>query len=51
MDITLKNIQSGTTVEVAFPFELTDSSPVSIEIQPMVSRGDVEIGEYTFDLE
>ena len=50
-DNTMKSVQNGTTIEVAFPFELADKSQVSIEVRPMVIIGDMEIGEYTFDLE
>ena len=46
-----KDVQTGTTTDIAIKFELVDDSPVSIEIQPMVSWGDIEIGEFTFDLE
>ena len=49
-DVAYKEVKSGTTTNVAFKFELSDESPVSIEIQPMVSFGDVEIGEFTIDL-
>ena len=48
---TFKDVQTGSTVDIAIKFELVDDSPVSIEMQPMVSWGDVEIGEFSFDLE
>lgn len=47
---TFKDVQTGSTTDIAIKFELVDDSPVSIEIQPMVSWGEVEIGEFTFDL-
>lgn len=46
-----KDVQTGTTTNIAIKYELTDNSPVSIELKPMVSWGDTEIGEYTFNLE
>lgn len=50
VDNTMKNVQSGTTLTVAYPYKLNDTSPVSIEIKPMISFGDVEIGKLEFDL-
>lgn len=49
-EIAYKDIKTGTTTDVAFKFEITDDSPVSIEVSPMFIVGDVEIGEYTFEL-
>lgn len=49
-DIAFKEIKTGTTTNIAYKFELSNNSPVSVEIQPMVSWGDTEIGEFTFEL-
>ena len=49
-DTAFKEVKDGTTTDIAYKFELSDDSPVSLEIQPMVSWGDTEIGELTFEL-
>ena len=39
-----KEIKSGTTTEIALKFELSDDSPVELEIRPMLLIGDEPIG-------
>lgn len=49
-DVAFKEVKTGTTVDIALKFALSDDSPVSVEISPMLTYGDTEIGEFTFDL-
>lgn len=49
-ETAFKEIKTGTTTEIALKFELSDDSPVSLEISPMFVIGDAEIGEYEFEL-
>lgn len=49
-ELAFKEIKTGTTANIAYKFELSDDSPISLEIHPMFSFGDTEIGEFTFEL-
>lgn len=49
-DTAYKDIKSGTTVDIALKFLLSDDSPVSIEISPYVMWGEMKAGEFTFEL-
>lgn len=45
-----KEIKNGTTTDIALKFELSDDSPIELEISPMIVFGDTPIGEYKFEL-
>ena len=49
-DVAFKDIQSGTTTDIAMIYTISDESDVSIEISPMFYTDTTEIGKYTFAL-
>lgn len=49
-DKAFKEIKTGTTTDIALKYELYSDAPVSLEISPMITFGDEEIGEYEFEL-
>lgn len=49
-DTAYKDVQSGTTVNIALIYTLSDESDVSLEISPMFYSNMTEIGKYTFSL-
>lgn len=49
-ETAFKEVKTGTTVDIAFKYELADDSPVSIEISPMFITDGIEIGEFEFEL-
>lgn len=46
-----KSVQDGGSLDVAFMYQLSDDSDVSIEITPLAYMDDTPLGEYTFKLE
>lgn len=48
---TYKSVQDGGSLDVAFMYQLSDDSDVSIEITPLAYMDDTPLGEYTFKLE
>lgn len=45
-----KQVQDGTTLNIALLYVLSDDSDVSLEIKPAFYNQDTEIGKYTFEL-